>query len=178
VLVLPVVQPCGVCKQCCGPILLSMTQLTCVGSSCCISIASQQGRALPRNSPHVHPLHTLWWQRLWPQSGVTARVCCWPCCRSPSALPALQEVLQGPAPPKLLLVGAGLNSDCIPRRSNYSTFAAAATAAQGGSSGAGPAVQASPAGVVADGSRSGSMLVVLQQVGHLQFLATQTALQR
>lgn len=101
-------------------------------------------------------------------------------CRSPSALPALQEVLQGAVPPKLLLVGAGLNSDCIPRRSNYSAFAAAAAAAGPSRSGGDPAVQPTGggAGVVAGGSSPGSMLVVLQQAGHLQFLDTQTNLQR
>lgn len=107
----------------------------------------------------------------------TCRCCCISC-RSPSALPALQEVLQGAAPPKLLLVGARLNSDCIPRRSNYSAFATAAAAAARSRSGGESAVQPTGAGVVADANSPGSMLVVLQQTGHLQFLDTQTTLQR
>ncbi len=72
-------------------------------------------------------------------------------CRTPSSLPALEHLTIPVA-----MIGAGRNGDCIPKRSNYNSFHTAAATA-----GAAPV-----------------LLAVAREAGHLQFLDSQTTLQR
>lgn len=84
--------------------------------------------------------------------------------RAASCPPAL-EALVAEQGTRVAIVGAAKNGDCVPKRSNYSAFAAAV--ARGGAAQRG-----------AGGDGGGGLLAVVRESGHLQFLNTMTTLQR
>jgi hypothetical protein len=100
-----------------------------------------------------------------------------------SSLPALEELLQSRTPPAVLIVGAGANSDCIPRPSNYNAFYKACTDAKRALSDADDPGAAGAATVVGgqaavEEAELDVLMVVVEDAGHLQFLDAQTTLQR
>ena len=108
-------------------------------------------------------------------------------CRSLSCLPALQELLQTSKPPAVLILGAGGNNDCIPRPSNYNAFFKACSDAKQAMSEPDednplPAAAVGAAGdsfgVAGEEAKPDALMVVVQDAGHLQFLDTESTLQR